>query len=61
MLTYVYVVARGEKLRLVTNNSAGFMLLNSLVSKEFHTVPLCGLQQLGYNICRHVWSTLNTC
>ena len=55
-----YVVARGEKLHLVTNHSAGSLSLNSLVSKEFCTVPLCGLQQLGYNIRRH-WAEHPQC
>ena len=48
-----YVVSRGEKYRLVTDHSVGNLSLNSLVDKDFRAVPLCGLQQLGYNICRH--------
>ena len=48
-----YVISCGEKFRLVTDHSAGQLSLNSLIDKDSRTVPLCGLQQLGYNICQH--------
>ena len=48
-----YIVVRSEKFHLVTDHSVGNLSLNSLIDKDSHTVPLCGLQQLGYNIHRH--------
>ena len=47
-----YIIARKEKLRVVTDHSAGPLSLNSLISKDNRAVPLCGLQQLGYHLRR---------
>ena len=47
-----YVIARKDKLRVVTDHCAGVHSLNSLISKENRAVPLCGLQQLGYHLRR---------
>ena len=48
----IHVVERKGKLRLVTDQSARPHLLNSLIPKDCHAVPLCGLLQFGYNLCK---------
>ena len=47
-----YIISRKDKLRMVTDHSTSNFSLNSLISKENRAVPLCGLQQLGYQL-RH--------
>ena len=46
-----YVIARKEKLRIGMDHIAGTLSLNSLISKDSRAVPLCSLQQLGYQLC----------
>ena len=45
-----YIVSCKDKYQLVTDHSAGPLSLNSLIDKNDRAVPLCGLQQLGYNL-----------
>ena len=47
---HTYVISRKGKLRIVTNHSASQLSLNSLIGCDNRAVPLCGLQQLGYNL-----------
>lgn len=54
-----YMVKHGDKYCLVTDHSSEPHSLNSLISKEDHAVPLCGLQQFGYMLHK-AWSESST-
>lgn len=47
-----YMVKHGKKYCLVTDHSSEPFLLNSLINKEDWVVPLCGLQQFRYMLCK---------